>query len=278
MTVILGIDAAWTSKEPSGVALLDLGRQDSRCIAVAPSYRSFIDLAAGTPVNWSSKPSGGEPDVSELLGAAAELAGREVDLVTIDMPISRRAITGRREADDAVSREFGSRWCAAHSPNGSRPGALGARITEAYARHGYSLATSGTEPGTPRRLLEVYPHPALLALLGRHRRVPYKLSRARRYWPQASSATRRTLLAAEWGQIHDALVRELGPMEGFTRFELRPGLSTAELKAHEDALDAIVSAWVGLLYLSKKAVPLGDDDAAVWCPAAAVGLDVADQP
>lgn len=45
---ILGIDAAWTSKNPSGVALLsDAGR----LIAYAPSFVSFTALADGDPVD-----------------------------------------------------------------------------------------------------------------------------------------------------------------------------------------------------------------------------------
>ena len=51
MTTILGIDAAWTAHEPSGVALVRFDGGSWRCVAVAPCYASFIALAGGLPVD-----------------------------------------------------------------------------------------------------------------------------------------------------------------------------------------------------------------------------------
>jgi predicted RNase H-like nuclease len=42
--------------------------------------------------------------------------------------------------------------------------------------------------------------------------------------------------------------------------------SLAEFKRYEDALDALVCAWVGMEYLAGRAVPYGDDQAAIWIP------------
>ncbi len=42
--------------------------------------------------------------------------------------------------------------------------------------------------------------------------------------------------------------------------------SLARLKPYEDALDALVSAWMGLEYLAGRATALGDEQAAVWVP------------
>jgi hypothetical protein len=57
MSIVLGIDAAWTDRHPSGVAVLDLNRP-AKCLAVAPSYDSFIGLASGTAVDKYVKHSG----------------------------------------------------------------------------------------------------------------------------------------------------------------------------------------------------------------------------
>jgi len=51
VAAILGIDAAWTEKEPSGVALIEGARGGWRCVAVTPSYGTFLALAEGTPVD-----------------------------------------------------------------------------------------------------------------------------------------------------------------------------------------------------------------------------------
>ncbi|MDW7774366.1 MAG: hypothetical protein SCH71_15885 [Desulfobulbaceae bacterium] len=38
------------------------------------------------------------------------------------------------------------------------------------------------------------------------------------------------------------------------------------LKRYEDALDALVCAWVGVKFLEGETQPLGDETAAIWCP------------
>jgi len=81
-----------------------------KCVGLAPSYAQFIELANGTPVDWSKVPSAGRPDVDALLAAARTLLGGDgVDLVTIDMPVALTPIRKRREADSAVSQKFGSK-------------------------------------------------------------------------------------------------------------------------------------------------------------------------
>ena len=264
---ILAIDAAWTASQPSGVALVQQRGIRWRCIALAPSYRSFIETATDIATDWSvSRFRGGEPDIPRLLEAAERLAGRSVDLVTLDMPLARTPFTTRREADRAVSREFSSRWCAAHSPTAMRPGALGARISEALSTAGYELATTATPSPGSRQFLEVYPHPALLSLLKRPKRVPYKVGKSRKYWPRESVPGRIRYLLSEFTALHGAL----GEVFDGLMLEL-PEPTTVKtfsaLKRYEDALDALVCAWVGVEYLAGRAVPLGDEDAAIWCPA-----------
>ena len=263
---ILAIDAAWTAEQPSGVALVRLQGSRWRCIALAPCYRSFIETATDIATDWSvSRFPGGEPDIPRLLEAAERLAGRSVDLVTIDMPLARTPFTTRRPADTAVSREFGSRWCAAHSPTRTRPGPLGARISEALYAAGYELATTATPSPGGRQFLEVYPHPALLSLLKRPKWVPYKVSKSRKYWPGESASGRIRNLLIEFTAIRDALVEVF---EGLSLELPEPTTvkSISALKRYEDALDALVCAWVGVEYLAGRTVPLGDEDAAIWCP------------
>jgi len=42
--------------------------------------------------------------------------------------------------------------------------------------------------------------------------------------------------------------------------------SLSALKRCEDALDALVCAWVGVEYRAGRTVALGGDDTAIWCP------------
>jgi len=265
MSTILGIDAAWTAGEPSGVALVR--RQASRwhCVAVAPSYAAFRALAEGRAWDWSRPANGSAPDIPGLLQAATALAGEAVTLVTIDMPISTSPILRRRAADQAVSRSFGARWCSAHSPGPARPGSLGAELSRQFTKLGYAVATTATPVGTTHRLVEVYPHPALLTLLNRERRVPYKVSKASTYWRGASIPESITRLLEEFANIQRGMEQHIDDMA--VRLPRADDVKTlSALKPVEDALDALVCCWVGGAYLAGTAYALGDETAAVWCP------------
>jgi hypothetical protein len=52
MRTILGIDAAWTGNEPSGVALVIERAGTWQCVAVAPSYSDFLGQSESKPTNW----------------------------------------------------------------------------------------------------------------------------------------------------------------------------------------------------------------------------------
>lgn len=87
---VLAIDAAWTSKEPSGVALLrHRGGLHWECLAVCPSYSAFTAFARGEEFDWRSKHEGSVPEPASLLRAATTLLdGDPPALVTIDMPVA----------------------------------------------------------------------------------------------------------------------------------------------------------------------------------------------
>lgn len=277
MPAILGIDAAWTETEPSGVALIEGDGSTWRSVAVAPSYKAFISRAEGVEVSWRGpKCKGSRPSVTEVIAAARELAGSEVLIVALDMPVARQPFETRRAADSAISRAFGSRGCSAHSPNASRPGRLGAELMAELESQGFPLATAG-ELGAAPATIEVYPHPALLMLLASDYRVPYKVSRSSKYWKGASVKDRIDKLLHQFRRIEGALQKELGPIG----FELPDGESVnrlSELKRFEDALDSLVCAWVGSRFSVGEATAYGDGNAAIWVPRVALpsntgGLD-----
>jgi len=265
MPTVLGIDAAWTAKEPSGVALIRKCGRTWEAIAVAPSYAAFVASAAGTGTNWSTSAAGSAPDVDALLGAARKLSGEDVCIVAIDMPIATVPFCQRRSADQAVSKAYGARGCSAHSPGIQRPGPLGAELSSRFAELGYPIATAQTLPGAPQHLLEVYPHPALLTLLNRTYRVPYKVSKSGKYWKGTTIAARVASLLLEFAVILAAVRTRI---EGVDLTLPSPDSVTtlAELKRFEDALDALVCCWVGASYLAGHARPLGDHTSAIWCP------------
>lgn len=259
---VLGIDAAWTGTQPSGVALAVERQGRWRLAAVAPSYGLFASRAEAG-LRAEQRPTGSAPDASALLLAARVIGGRPVDLVAVDMPLARTPISGRRPADDAVSRSYGARKCSTHSPSALRPGRISDDLRAGFEAQGYGLCTDAiVTPG----LMEVYPHPALIELAGSSERLPYKAGKASSYWPSASPSERRNRLLRQWRAIILLLDREIA---GVT--EALPSLAASarghELKAYEDMIDAIVCAWVGITALGGRALCLGDADAAIWVPA-----------
>lgn len=246
MKVVLGVDAAWTTTAPSGVALAVERPLGWELAAVAASYEAFTSQEVDVP---RKKLRGSAPEPSALLTAATSLAGAPVTLVAIDMPLSRLPIVSRRVSDNKVSSLYGVRHAGTHTPSALRPGRLSDDLTKGFAHQGYPLVTSG---GSFPALIEVYPHPALIELAVANRRLPYKHGKARAYWPEDDRLSRRRKLFEVWGHIVELLeARIRGVATALTLPEL--GCRGYELKAFEDALDAVVCAWVGICVLDGTA-------------------------
>ena len=256
---VLGIDAAWTPSQPSGLALVAEAEGKWKLLATAPSYDHFIALSQCRTID--GPPKGSVPNVVQLLDAAATLAGGKIDLIAVDMPLSREPITCRRASDDLVSRAYGSRHCSTHTPSATRPGRISDDLREAFDTAGYPLLTTMGNGG----LCEVYPHPALVELARAPRRLPYKISKIRNYWPDDIPAVRREKLIEQWAAIVSLLdLQLLG-----TADQLQPPpleARTVAFKAFEDRLDAVVCAWVGISVLCGTADPFGDATSAIWIP------------
>lgn len=256
---VLGIDAAWTVGQPSGVALAAECSDGWHLLAVESSYQRFHARSTGS-VKPEERPSGSQPCASVLLEAARSLCGVDMDLVAVDMPLSREPIRGRRAADNEVSRAYGGRKCATHTPSAERPGPISDQLREAFEAAGYRLLT--TDVSTPG-LIEVYPHPTLVELAGALERLKYKVSKSRAYWPSLSPSERRIRLYEQWSQIVDLLdAKIVGVAAAFQGFE--SATRGFEMKATEDALDAVVCTWTAICALTGRAVPYGDETSAIW--------------
>lgn len=255
MAVVRRIDAAWTLRNASGVAVAADGAEGWRLIAAASSHAEFLG-------------AGGPPTAGALLARAEALTGAPVDLVAVDMPLSRGPITGYREADRQVSAAYGARKAATQPPGSLRPGPVSEKLRDDFAREGYALRTTRDTAG---RLAEVYPHPALIELLNAPERLPYKVSRARGYWPGVAPPERRVRLISVWRGIVAALDRRLAGAA-----DLLP-LPTAEsplaaLKRFEDRLNAVVCVLAGIAILAGRVRVFGDEAAAIWVPRAGLHL------
>jgi predicted RNase H-like nuclease len=263
LSLILGIDAAWTKTGSSGVALLEYTSGRCHFIACAPSYESFIAYSYGKQIDWR-KPSASALDVSKLIDAATRLGRGSIEVLAIDMPVASKRISSRRLADQEISIKFGSAWAATHSPSVGRPGAYGHSIAKQSKLAGFQLVTKQVSPAE-RSLIEVYPLAALVRLLNVQRRPLYKVSKCSREWPKLSRDERILKLLEAWRTILKCLKSRIAHLD-FPMPRARAINTLSALKPYEDALDAIISAYVGALFLSGSAEAYGDDEAAIWVP------------
>jgi predicted RNase H-like nuclease len=263
MRVVLGIDAAWTLKQPSGVAVAKRVGTAWHLVELASSYQRFNALAEHD-LAPELRPSGSRPDAAELLASSRKLCGLPVNLVAIDMPLAHHPITGRRASDNAVSSAYGARKCGTHTPSSTRPGRISDELKEGFARAGYPLRTDLiATPG----LIEVYPHPALVELTEAPERLCYKVSKVRSYWPASDATERRRRLFEVWTGIVGLLDKQImGVAKKLPQIHLAPDARVAQLKEFEDMLDAVVCAWIGICALEERATAFGDRNSAIWIP------------
>ena len=157
--------------------------------AIAPSYEAFIDQESGRSWDPEQKATGNAPDPATLLQTSKQLAGTEVSNVSVDMPLVMTPDTSQRAADAAISSRFGPKGCTFHSLLAERPGGIADQLRADFAALGNDLHTNDSDQRASA-LIESYPHVALLALLKRNYRVPYKVSRSGKYW-KAHQLSRR---------------------------------------------------------------------------------------
>jgi predicted RNase H-like nuclease/ppGpp synthetase/RelA/SpoT-type nucleotidyltranferase len=213
----VGLDLAWGDRQPTGVAVLD---DEGRLLHLAAA-RTDDDIVAQV---------------------AAYVDGP--CLVAIDAPLIVTNPTGNRPAEAELNRDFRTYQAGAHPSNTGKPEfAVQPRGARIAARLGLDLDPRSRRP---RRAIEVYPHPATIALFGLAQTLKYKSKKGRtlpemreelltlaRLLESLATADPPLLLIAHepWRQ----LVEDIGAA---TR--------KSDLRRAEDPVDAVLCAYVGL--------------------------------
>lgn len=218
----VGIDLAWGDRARTGLAVLD---------------------DAGTLVHLSTATT------DDTIAAALEPYVDGDCLVAIDAPLIVTNATGNRPCEAALNRDFARFEAGAHPTNTGRPELRGTpRGARLAARFGLDIDPAAHPTGGAglRRAIEVYPHPALVALFRLGRTLKYK---------------QRTHRPFEI--LRDEMLRLIGLLEGLGGAELplrlatladwqeltadvRSAIRKSDLRAAEDRLDAVVCAYVAL--------------------------------
>lgn len=218
MTTYLGIDLAWGERARTGLAALDgAGR-----------------LVASTSVVT-------DDDIAAFV--AAQAAGDVV--AAIDAPIVVPNLTGRRDCEAELQREFGRFHAGAHPSNRSRVWLNPPRAERLAERFGWDVDPR-VAPGAGMSVaIEVYPHPAMVSLFGLASVLPYKNK------PGRTTASRREAFT----QLLDGIEQVATTMrlaDSARWAEIRVAVDAAtrpvDLARVEDEVDAIFCAHLAWLW------------------------------
>jgi predicted RNase H-like nuclease len=212
-----GIDLAWSATGAGRTGLAVVG--DSGALQASTTLRTDDEIA-----RW--------------LGS---VPGR-LAVAAVDAPLVVPNETGQRPAETAIARAYGAFKIGAHTCNRSRAWMDPPRAEVLAKRLGWQVAP--THRGSPDfpACIEVYPHPAMVALFGLEARLTYK----GRY----PFEVRREAFTALLGHLE--AIESLALADSADWARLRAGVASAgrqsALDAVEDELDAVLCAHVAWLW------------------------------
>lgn len=207
----LGMDLAWSSGR-TGLALVDAAGR----LLDSASVRTDDEIAA-----W----------VTPHLGSIA--------VVGVDAPLVVPNETGNRAAERELGRAYGSFGAGAYPANRTLLG--GEPRAERLARRFGWAVDPATPVGAGRTLcLEVYPHPALVALFGLPYRLDYKKPPLARRLPGFGALLGHLESVPELALEGSARWREIRAVVA----DPRPG----DLDRVEDEVDAVLCAHLAWLW------------------------------
>lgn len=213
----VGLDLAWGNRSPTGVAVVDEGG----VLQHVSSVTTDAQIAAAV-----------EPYLPE--GA----------LVGIDAPLIVKNEKGTRPAEKALNRDFARFDAGAHPSNTSNP-TLGETTRGARLCARLDLDMNPESRAT-KRAVEVYPHPATVALFRLGRTLKYKNKQGRSVDRMRAELLVLMRLLESLASASPALqlVSHEGWRELVTAVEKAP--RKADLRRAEDQVDAVVCAYVAL--------------------------------
>ena len=211
----VGLDLAWGEKNNTGVAVIDAG---GRLLQVGAAHN---DESIATAI---------EPYVSDDC------------LVAIDAPLVVNNPTGSRPCEAALNRDFREFDAGAHPANTGNSALTRPRAARIAAALRLDMDPASS---SPRRAIEVYPHPATIALFGLEKILKYK---------KGSFESRQHQLLQLMTLIEglDNATPRLRVNHNMSWVELRKRVEAAtrpvQLDRDEDPVDAVLCAYVGLFW------------------------------
>lgn len=235
----VGIDLAWGTRNPSGLAMLEW-REDRLC-EVAPTQLGYSDEEICLSI--------AERDVCDTL------------IIAIDAPLVVPNLTGERPVEGEMRRRFARYHAACHPANrrllGEPP--RGERLCALLAeRLNVQVAPAPPVRQACRVAFEVYPHAAMVRLFRLPRILEYKARSGR------GLAYRREQMQRYVGLLKQLPVPKLYLPDWLSEVPETP----AGLKRFEDRLDALFCAWLAARAWWYGGEVLGEaHTGTIWLPA-----------
>jgi predicted RNase H-like nuclease len=170
-------------------------------------------------------------------------------LVAIDAPLVVRNETGRRPCDDLISRCFGAYHASTHTANLSRP-AFREGVRGEQLAHALDLDIDPTfEPQTAiRSAIEVYPHPAIVALFELPRILKYKAKSGRTLSDRSAAFAELVLHLESLTDANPPVDVCAAPRWAELKELVLHPTAAVRLDEAEDEIDAYVCAYVALYF------------------------------
>jgi predicted RNase H-like nuclease len=222
LVTFIGIDLAWSPRNPTGAAVLHSDAGGGKLIdhALIGDDRSIVEYIT-------------------------RHAGTGPAIVAVDAPLWVPNATGRRPGEAEIGRAFARYQAGAHPANRSRlafDGVVrGEALVAALAEQDFVHAPEVAAGAPVRQVIEVFPHPAMVALFGLERTLKYK----------AKPRRGADLRLSEWRryQAHlAALATADPPLHGQAALIAQDvaALRGRRLKEYEDQVDALMCAYIAL--------------------------------
>lgn len=217
----IGLDLAWSARNKTGAAVIVGDAEHGELVTTTLLY--------------------GDDEIVEFVLHHARTGPA---LVTVDAPLWVPNATGRRPAEAEIGAAFRPYRLAAYPSNRTKLAVNGVvrgeALVERLQAHGFTHQAEVTALQSVRQVVEVFPHPGMIAIFDLQRPLPYK-ARPHRTLPDRHGAFQQfqslikslesaTPALSGTGKLLDQDVHLLGP---------------TALKQYEDQLDGVMCAYIG---------------------------------
>jgi predicted RNase H-like nuclease len=212
----VGVDLAWQSdKNPSAIGIASL---KNNCLHIESLHPNVFGLI----------------EIQNLILATTNVVG-----VAIDAPLIINNEIGQRLCERELSRVYGARKASCHTANKSLyPNAMSVSLAENLKRYGFNHCEG------EKWQIECYPHPAIIECFGLSERLLYKKGKV------AIKREGQAKLGMLIQKLEQSAVLQLKVpvnLSHHLNYEYIFSLKGQALKSNEDALDAIICAYIAAL-------------------------------